>query len=100
MRERARNAVRGSVGFAIGVFFAVSLAFFGFRILSLILGSAIAGGSLAWERSFRFIVLASLGAVLGLLLGGLLVLMSFGTAHAYEYKLQFTPPSGARGVND
>jgi len=29
-----------------------------------------------------------------------LVLMSFGTAHAYEYKLQFTPPSGARGVND
>src|SRR5258708_28945580 len=28
-----------------------------------------------------------------------LVLMLFGTAHAYEYKLQFAPPPGARGIN-
>ena len=28
-----------------------------------------------------------------------LVLMSFGTAHAFEYALHFTPPSGAKGVN-
>src|SRR5438309_9889219 len=26
-------------------------------------------------------------------------LMLLGTAHAYEYKLQFIPPPGARGVN-
>jgi len=25
--------------------------------------------------------------------------MLVGTAHAYEYKLQFTPPSGAKGVS-
>jgi hypothetical protein len=28
-----------------------------------------------------------------------LAMMSFGTAHAYEYTLQFTPPSGAKNVN-
>ena len=28
-----------------------------------------------------------------------IALMLFGTAHAYEYKLQFAPPPGARGVN-
>ncbi len=28
-----------------------------------------------------------------------LALMLFGTADAYEYRLQFTPPPGARGVN-
>ncbi len=28
-----------------------------------------------------------------------LVLMSFGTAHAFEYTLHFTPPPGARGIN-
>jgi hypothetical protein len=28
-----------------------------------------------------------------------IALMLFGTAHAYEYKLQFAPPPGAKGIN-
>ncbi|MEK6286118.1 MAG: hypothetical protein AABO57_10290 [Acidobacteriota bacterium] len=78
MSKNAGRAVLGSIGFGIGTLVATSLAFCGFPFVGLILGGAIAGALLAWKvRDFGLILLAAFAADLGLLLGGLVVVMSF-----------------------
>ena len=93
MSKDAGRAVRGSIGFGIGTLVATSLAFFGFVFAGLILGGAIAGALLAWkDRDFRLMLLAALAADLGLLLGGFVVVMSFGVL-AYGNEDALGPPS-------
>ena len=60
------------------------LSFLGLHFVGLILGGAIAGAFLAWKgRDLRLMLLAAIGTDLALLIGGAVVLMSFGVL-AYD----------------
>ena len=73
------NAFRGAIGFGAGMALASLLASYGHPLGGLILGGVLGGGFLAWRTGdVRLMLVSAVAVNLGLFLGGLVVVMSFG----------------------
>jgi hypothetical protein len=90
MTRTLYSSLRGVAGFGCGIATAWLLISLGYIVIGVIVGAAIAGASLTLTaRDIGSTLLAALGLVLGVWLGGLVIVTSFGF-FAYDQPYQET----------